>query len=43
MRGLAENLVVSIPVAILVELPVVHVPVTVVGVPVDMHGEDSVP
>lgn len=39
----AENLVVSIPVAILVELPVVDIPLTVVGVPVDIHGEDFVP
>ena len=39
----AENLVVSVPLAILVELPVVDVPVTVVGVPVDIHGEDFVP
>ena len=39
----AENLVVSVPVAILVELPVVDVPLAVVGVPVDIHGEDFVP
>lgn len=39
----AENLVVSIPIAILVELPVVDVPLAVVGVPVDIHGEDFVP
>lgn len=35
-----ENLIASIPLAILIELPVVDVPVTVVGVPVDIHGED---
>lgn len=39
----AENLVVSVPVAILVELPVVDVPLAVVGVPVNIHGEDFVP
>ncbi len=39
----AENLVVSVPIAILVELPVVDVPLAVVGVPVDIHGEDFVP
>ena len=32
----AENLVVSVPIAILVELPVVDVPLAVVGVPVDI-------
>lgn len=39
----AENLVVGVPVAILIELPVVDVPLAVVGVPVDIHGEDFVP
>ena len=38
-----ENLIVSVPLAILVELPVVDVPATVVGVPADIHGEDFVP
>ncbi len=39
----AESLVVSVPLAILVELPVVDVPLAVAGVPVDIHSEDFVP
>lgn len=39
----AENLIVSVPLAILALLPIVHIPVTVVGVPVDIHDEDFVP
>lgn len=38
-----ENLIAGIPVAILVKPPVVDVPLAIVGVPVDVHREHSVP
>lgn len=38
-----ENLVAGIPLAVLVETPVVDVPLAIVGVPVDVHHEHSVP
>jgi hypothetical protein len=37
-----KHLIVGIPVTVLVKLPVVDIPLTVVGVPVDIHGENFV-
>ncbi len=37
-----KHLIVGIPVTILVKPPVIDIPLTVVGVPVDIHGEDFV-
>jgi hypothetical protein len=37
-----NDVVVRVPVTILVEVPIVDVPLAVVGVPVDVHDEDSV-
>ena len=38
-----DDLVLGVPPVILIEVPIVDVPLKVVRVPVDIHGEDSVP